>query len=308
MRRTDEPRVAREIEMDDGESRDEAGRMSFLAHLDELRRRLIWSAVFVAAGFALAFTFIDPVFDFVMRPMQQLLPAGQTLVYTDPSEAFVLQVKIAIIAGFILASPMVFAQVWLFIAPGLYSHEKRLALPFVAMSSVLFAGGVAFAHYVVFPIVWSFFGHFARDYMTFLPRVEPAFSMYLRLVVALGVTFQLPVLVLFLARMGLVTPGFMIRHFKFALLLIAIVAGVLSPDGGGVGMVAMGAPVIVLYVLSIGLAWAFGRPVANDGTSTLAVLAAVGGAWLRRSAAGAITVMTARSRTWPAIPKSRSTT
>ena len=103
--------------------------------------------------------------------------------------------------------------------------------------------------------------------MTFMPRVKPAFSMYLRLVLALGITFQLPTLVLFLARMGMITPRFMIRHFKFAILLIVIAAAVLSPDGGGVGMVVMGGPVILLYILSIGLAWIFGKKKPKDGDS-----------------------------------------
>src|SRR5262245_39340250 len=102
-----------------------SGMMSFLDHLDELRRRLIWAVAAVGVGFAVTFPFVDEIFAFIMRPMQRLLPAGQTLIYTDPSEAFMLEIKIAIIAGLIVASPMVFTQLWLFIAPGLYSHEKK---------------------------------------------------------------------------------------------------------------------------------------------------------------------------------------
>ena len=237
----------------------DAGKMSFLEHLDELRRRIIWSVASIGVGVLIVAAFIDNIFGFIMRPMQAMLPPGQTLIYTDPSEAFLLQIKIALIAGLIVASPMVFTQVWLFIAPGLYQHEKRLAIPFVVMSTVLFVSGAAFSHYAVFPLVWRFFVGFSTDYLTFMPRVEPAFSMYLRLMLALGITFQLPTIVLFLARMGMITPRFMIRNFKFAVLLIVIAAAVLSPDGGGVGMVVMGAPVVVLYIVSIGLAWAFGK-------------------------------------------------
>jgi sec-independent protein translocase protein TatC len=134
-----------------------------------------------------------------------------------------------------------------------------MAIPFVAMSSVLFVAGAAFSHYVVFPITWQFFVGFTNDILTFMPRVEPAFAIYMRLILALGITFQLPTVVLFLARMGLITPRFMITNFKYAVMLIVIAAAVLSPDGGGVGLVAMGAPVIVLYILSIGLAWIFGK-------------------------------------------------
>jgi sec-independent protein translocase protein TatC len=201
--------------------------------------------------------------------MQRLLPAGQTLVYTEPSEAFILQIKIALIAGLILASPLVFAQVWLFIAPGLYSHEKKWALPFIGMSTFFFVTGAAFSHYIVFPIVWRFFVGFTTDYLTFMPRVEPAFSMYLRLILAMGVTFQLPTLVLFLARMGLVSARFMIKHFKYAVLIIILLAAVLSPDGSGVGLVAMGGPVLLLYIFSIGLAWMFGKRKRKDDDSGL---------------------------------------
>ena len=235
------------------------GKMSFLEHLDELRKRIIWSLLALFIGFGIAFGFHDQIFDFVMRPMQQLLPKGGTLIYTDPSEAFMLHVQLALIAGLVLAIPVVATQLWLFIAPGLYSKEKKLAIPFVVMSTVLFVVGIAFNHYVVFPITWRFFVGFTNDILTFMPRVDPAFSMYMRLALALGITFQLPTVVLFLARMGMITPMFMIRHFKYAVLLIVIAAAVLSPDGGGVGMIAMGGPVILLYILSIGLAWMFGK-------------------------------------------------
>jgi sec-independent protein translocase protein TatC len=251
--------AADDDDWEDDDSESEQGKMSFLDHLDELRRRIIYSLVAILLGLGIALFFMGPLFQFIFRPMQALLPAGQTLIYTDPSEAFFLQIKIALMAGLILASPVVASQLWLFIAPGLYAHEKKLAIPFVVMSSTLFVGGAAFAHYLVFPIVWRFFVSFTTDFLTFMPRVEPAFSMYLRLVLALGITFQLPTLVLFLARLGIVTPRLMIRHFKYAVLLIVIAAAVLSPDGGGVGMLAMGGPVIVLYILSIGLAWLFGK-------------------------------------------------
>ena len=251
--------AADDDDWEDDDSESQQGKMSFLDHLDELRRRIIYSLVAILLGLGIALFFMGPLFQFIFRPMQALLPAGQTLIYTDPSEAFFLQIKIALMAGLILASPVVASQLWLFIAPGLYAHEKKLAIPFVVMSSTLFVGGAAFAHYLVFPIVWRFFVSFTTDFLTFMPRVEPAFSMYLRLVLALGITFQLPTLVLFLARLGIVTPRLMIRHFKYAVLLIVIASAVLSPDGGGVGMLAMGGPVIVLYILSIGLAWLFGK-------------------------------------------------
>ena len=239
---------------------DEAGgKMSFLEHLDELRRRIIYAVVSLAAGFIVCCFFISQIFDFIMRPMQLLLPPGGTLVYTDPSEAFILYIKIAVIGGLLLSSPAIFTQLWLFIAPGLYSHEKKWAIPFVAMSTFFFVLGAAFAHYVVFPLTWNFFVGFTTDILTFLPRIETSFSLYLRLVLAFGIVFQLPTLVLFLARMGVLTARFMIKHFKYAVLGIVIISAVITPDGGGVSLFAMTGPLIILYVFSIGLAWAFGK-------------------------------------------------
>jgi sec-independent protein translocase protein TatC len=238
---------------------DAGGKMSFLDHLDELRRRIIYSVIGVAIGFIVAVVYVDQLFEFIMLPMQQLLKPGQTLIYTEPSEAFMLHIKIALLAGLLGASPVVFSQVWLFVAPGLYSHEKKLAIPFIVMSTFFFVAGAAFSHYAVFPVVWRFMESFQNEFLTYTPRVEPSFSLYLRLILAVALTFQLPTVVLFLARMGLITPRFMIRNFKYAVLIIVAAAALLSPDGGGVGMVVMGAPVIALYILSIGLAWLFGK-------------------------------------------------
>jgi len=244
---------------DEVESSGTAGKMSFLEHLDELRRRIIYSLIAVGIGFAAAYVYIDRIFAFIMLPMKQMLLPGQKLIFTEPTEAFMLNIWIGLMAGLMIASPLVFSQVWLFIAPGLYSHEKKLAIPFIVMSTVLFVTGALFGHYVVFPIVWKFFVSYQNEFVDFAPRIEPAFSMYLRLVLALGLTFELPTIVLFLARMGMITPRFMIKNFKFAILLITIAAAVLSPDGGGVGMFAMGGPVILLYIVSIGLAGMFGK-------------------------------------------------
>ena len=243
---------------------DTGGKMSFLDHLDELRRRIIYSVVGVAVGFGAAFFWLNDLFTFIFKPMQAVLPAGQHLIYTEPGEQFFLMFKIGLMAGLILASPIVLSQVWLFIAPGLYSREKKLAIPFVLMGTVLFVGGAAFSHYLLFPVIWKFFATSSVEFVTFMPRIEPAFSWYLRLMLGTGLTFQLPTLVLFLAKMGLITPRFMIRNFGYAVIIIAIIAAVISPDPGGVGMAMMGLPVILLYILSIGLAWLFGKKRKKD--------------------------------------------
>ena len=251
---------ARAGETDGAPDEQAAGaRMSFLDHLDELRRRIIYAVLSILCGFVIAIFFIQQIFDFIMRPLQRLLPPGGTLIYTDPTEAFVLYIKIALIAGLILASPAVMAQVWLFVAPGLYSHEKKWAIPFVALSSLFFVLGAAFSHYVVFPLTWRFFVGFTNDILTFMPRIQPAFSIYLRLILAFGLVFQMPTLVLFLARMGVITARFMVRNFKYAFLIIIVLSAIVTPDGGGVSLVAMAGPVTLLYAFSIGLAWVFGK-------------------------------------------------
>ena len=244
---------------DDLDEADAAGKMSFLDHLDELRRRIINAVISIAVGVVIAVFFIDEIFDFIMRPLQAMLPAGQTLIYTEPTEAFMLKVKIALIAGLVIASPAVMTQVWLFIAPGLYVHEKKWAIPFIVMSTVCFVGGAAFSHYVVFPLTWAFFTSFTTDILTFMPRVQPAFSIYLRLLLAFGVVFQMPTIVLFLAKLGLLTARFLVKNLKYAVLIIFVVAAVITPDGSPITQAAMAGPMLLPYLFSIGLAWMFGK-------------------------------------------------
>jgi sec-independent protein translocase protein TatC len=259
--RYEEPDTDLELEQEEGA----AGKMSFLEHLDELRRRLLLSILSIGIGFVVAIIFIDRVFDFIMRPMAATLPAGRRMVYIEPTEAFMLRLKVAALVGLIIAAPAVMWQLWMFIAPGLYRREKRLALPFVISSSVLFVSGALFNHYVVFPFAFDFLGSFDTDYMEFLPRIEPVFSLYARMMLALGLVFQMPVLVFTLARLGLVTARFMVRNVKYAVLIIFVVAAVITPSADIVNQTIMAGPMLVLYVVSIGIAWVFGPRATNRG-------------------------------------------
>jgi sec-independent protein translocase protein TatC len=246
------------------------GKMSFLEHLDELRKRLVICAVSLLAGFLVGLVFVDRVFDFVMRPLQRVLPEGSMLVYTEPAEAFLLYMKIAALMGLFMALPVVLLQLWLFVAPGLYANEKKFAIPFVLLSTVFFSAGAAFSHYAVFPWAWKFFAGFGNDYMQFLPKIGPVFSLYVRMMLAMGAVFQMPTLVMFLARVGLVTPRFLIRHTKYAILIIFIVAAVLTPSPDVVSQLLMAGPMILLYGLSIVVAWIFkkrGQAGENDRPS-----------------------------------------
>ena len=253
-----------ESQLDDVAEHDRAGgKMSFLDHLDELRKRLIVSAVTLIVGFLFAsiFVFNGYIFNFIMGGMQEALPPGDQLVYTEPTEAFLLYIKMAALAGLFLAIPVVLHQFWLFVAPGLYAHEKRFAIPFVFFASAFFAGGALFSHYMLFPWAWRFFASFSEqsEIMQFMPRIQPAFSLYVKLMLACGLVFQMPTLVFFLARIGAVTPGFLARNIKYAILLIFIFAAVLTPTGDPVTLTMMAAPMIALYLFSIFIAWVFRR-------------------------------------------------
>ena len=257
--------------VDDGDEEEEeeedgaGGKMSFLDHLDELRTRLIASFSALAAGFIVCFAFITPIFDFIMEPLAAVLEDGVRMIYTSAPEYFFLELKMAALAGLILATPVVMSQVWLFIAPGLYAHEKKFAIPFVAFASVFFIGGTLFGHYTLFRVAWGFFANFGaeNEYVAFTPRLQDAFALYVRLVLACGVVFQLPTIVFFLARMGVATPDFLIRNFKYAFLLCFIFAAILTPTPDPVTMTVMAGPMLALYVLSIGIAWVFQKRRAD---------------------------------------------
>jgi sec-independent protein translocase protein TatC len=246
-----------EPDWDDHPPDSDGGKMSFLEHLDELRRRIIYSIVAVAGCFIGAWFFVEDLVRFVFEPM--VVMTGQPFQGTEPPELFMVRIKLAAMAGLLVAMPVVASQVWLFIAPGLYAHEKKWAVPFVVFATVCFAGGSAFSHFVVFPFTWGFFAGFGNEIAKFQPRFAPTFGIYIRLMLAFGLVFQTPVLVLFLARMGLLTARFMITHFKYALLGIFILSAVITPGGDWVTMLAMAGPLTMLYVFSIGIAWAFAK-------------------------------------------------
>jgi sec-independent protein translocase protein TatC len=243
------------------------GKMSFLEHLDELRKRLIYSVMSLGIGVGIAALFIGRIYAFVMRPMQRMLPPGSKLIYTEAPEAFMLYIRLAIIAGLVIAAPLIVSQLWLFIAPALYQKERRFAVPFVILASTGFIGGAAFAHYVVFPVMWKFFSGFSNDFVAFMPRIEDAFSLYIKMVVGMALVFQMPTIVFFLAKMGVVTARQMLHYFKYAVLGIFIVAAAVapSPDMGSQFIVAI--PMIGLYFISVLIAWMFGKKQVSESES-----------------------------------------
>ena len=229
--------------------------MGFLEHLDELRARLIRSCLAIGVGMVGAFVFVDRIADFVEGPILRALPTGTTLVFIRPGEAFSFYLDLALIGGVVLAAPYVMFQVWGFIAPGLYAKEKRFAVPFVILTTVGTLGGALFSHYVLFPAMIAFFGTFDSPKMRFMPRIEDTFDLYKTMMLGMVAVFQLPTLVFFLAKMRLVTAGFLWRNIKYAILAIFIIAAVLTPSSDPWNQAVFAAPMLALYVISIGIAW-----------------------------------------------------
>jgi len=240
------------------------GRMTFLEHLDELRKRITHAVVALLVGFLIAFAFIERTETFVYARLTADIPGGQ-FIFTEPGEAFFIMLKIAALSGVLIASPYIMWQVWLFIAPGLYAREKKLAIPFVLGSSALFIAGTAFSHYVLFPAAWRFFASFSNEWVVFTPRIDPVFGLYVKLMLGMGLVFQMPMLILVLARLGIVNARFLARNIKYAVLLIFIVAAVITPDGSPVSQALVAAPMFLLYLIGIGVAWAFGKSEKGNG-------------------------------------------
>jgi sec-independent protein translocase protein TatC len=193
-----------------------------------------------------------------------MLPPDVKLVYTQPGEAFALYVQVALIVGIVLAAPFIMWQLWLFIAPGLYVHEKKFAIPFVFLSTAGFLGGALFSHYIVFPYMIAFFGTFNSASLGFLPRLEDVFDLYTKMLIGMGIVFQMPTLVFSLARMELLTAGFLWRNIKYAVLAIVVIAAVATPTSDPFNQMVFALPMLGLYVLSIGIAWIVAPKKTNE--------------------------------------------
>jgi sec-independent protein translocase protein TatC len=229
--------------------------ISVLEALEQFRRRLIRSAIAVLVGMLIAFTFIDRIVGFVLAPARRMLPEGSHLIFTQPVEAFSLYIDIALLAGTVIAAPYVLFQFWLLIAPALYAQQKKFAVPFVLLTSLGAVGGAAFSHYIVFPYMIAFFGTFSSPEVAFLPRVEDTFDLYVKMLIGMMLVFQIPTVVFFLAKMGLVTARFLWKNTKYAILVIFIIAAVVTPTADPWNQTVFAAPMVALYMLSIGIAW-----------------------------------------------------
>jgi sec-independent protein translocase protein TatC len=233
-------------------------KMSFLEHLDELRRRIIFVAISLGVAFVVCFTFSTQIFEFLMDPMTRALPEGSELIATKVPEIFVLHLKMSFFVAIFVAAPAWLTQVWLFIAPGLYQNERKFAIPFIFFGTFFFLAGAAFSHFMVFPTAVRFLTTFGSEDIEIMLTVSELFGFYSRVILGAGLVFQIPTVVFLLSRLGLVTPAFLIRNFKYAVLTIFILAAIITPPDV-VTQTLMAFPMIGLYLFSIGVAWAFGR-------------------------------------------------
>lgn len=233
-------------------------KMTFLEHLEELRQRLVRSALSLVVGFGLCWNFRERIFQVMTQPMRE---AGykDAFIYTSPAEALMLYMKMAFFVGIFVASPYILWEIWGFISPGLYKHEKAYAVPFIGAGSLFFAGGALFGHYFLFPLTFKFLGEFGGPDMRLLPRIGEYYSFYSWFLLGLGLVFQIPVVIFVLARIGLVTTGFLLRAWKWVFVGAFVVSAFITPTADMVTQTALALPIIGLYFLGVAVAWVFGR-------------------------------------------------
>lgn len=237
--------------------------MGLMDHLSELRGRLVRCCLAVMVGFITCWAVVDPIFDALVAPLLSVLPDGSHAIYTTLPEGFFTRMHIAFVAGVFVSSPAIFYQVWAFIAPGLYEEEKRSIIPVAVMSAFFFISGGAFCYFVVFPNAFAFFMSYATDTIVAMPKISDYLSFVLKLILAFGLVFEMPLFAFFLARMGIITAELMRRVRRYAILAIFIVAAILSPPDV-VSQLLMAAPMLVLYEVSIFVAAGFGKKPAKE--------------------------------------------
>lgn len=230
----------------------------FTAHLEELRKRLIVCFVAVGVGFVVSYGFKEKLFQILTRPLISVMNAQDNLIFTGLPEAFFTYLKVAFLAGLMLATPVLIYQFWMFVAPGLYDKEKRYMIPIVLLSSVFFLGGALFGYFIVFPFGFKFFLGFATDTIRPLPSMKEYLAFSAKLLLAFGLVFELPLIITFLAKLGIVSVDFLKKNRKYALLLFFVFAAILTPPDV-VTQILMAFPLMILYEISIIGARIFGK-------------------------------------------------
>jgi sec-independent protein translocase protein TatC len=250
------PELATEVPSGE-EEKESMPTMGFLDHLEELRRRIIYSIISVAVGFCICWWKVERIYDVMQRPIMDALKSNgmaEKLVYLNPTEPFNLYLKIAALAGLFLTSPFVLYQVWMFISPGLYRKEKKYVVPFMVSTITLFAAGGYFGYKIVYPAALTFLINFGKQFQPMITIGEYT-SLFLSIILGMGLIFEMPILVFFLSLMGIISAGFMWKNFRYSILVIFIIAAIVTPTTDILNMCIFAAPMIALYAVSIGVAW-----------------------------------------------------
>lgn len=226
--------------------------MSLMEHLEELRKRLLWSILYLGLGMVLAYIFRKPLIDFIQRPLVNI---GLRMTMTHPTDALNFVIKTSVVFGAIFASPLILYQVWLFISPGMYAHEKKYVMPFMTATVGLFLGGAWFGYRYVLPGAMKvLIQDFGKNF-THMITIEDYTGFFLAVILGLGVTFELPVLMFFLALFGIVDAKFLLKNFRYAVFIIFLIAAIICPTPDPIGMCLFASPMLVLYLAGVGVAY-----------------------------------------------------
>jgi sec-independent protein translocase protein TatC len=226
-------------------------KMPLTSHLEELRKRLVRILIAVGIAFLGCFAFKEEIFRIVAQPLISVLPPGSHMVYTGLPEAFFTYIKVSLYAGIFVASPVVLYQVWKFISPGLFPKEKKFVAPFVITSTLLFVGGVCFGYFLVLPGAYKFFLEFTTDFLKPMLSMREYLTLTLKLLLAFGIIFEIPVFLFFMTKIGLVTPRKLARMRRYAIVVCFIVAAIITPTPDAFTQCMMAIPMIVLYEVGI---------------------------------------------------------
>ncbi len=241
----------------------ELPRMTLLDHLDELRRRILHTAVALFVAFLGCWYVSRQIFEWLAVPIKRFLPAGERLAFTALADPFMLYIKVALLAAIFVSSPVILLEIWLFLRPGLYRHERRLAAPFIIFCTIFFVCGGYFGYRIAFPMVVRFLLTVGQDFRPVI-TVQTYFAMMSKILLGLGLVFEMPMLIFFLARIGVVTARQLLRWFRYAVLAIFIIAAVITPTPDVATQTVFALPMILLYLIGVVVAALFGRPRESD--------------------------------------------
>jgi len=238
-------------------------KMPFTVHLEELRKRIVICFIAIGAGFIVSYGFKEKIFHYLTIPLISAMQADDKLIFTGLPEAFFTYLKVSLLSGLMLSAPVLLYQFWVFVAPGLYDKERKLLIPIVLLSSFFFIGGALFGYFIVFPFGFKFFLGFATETIKALPSMREYLSFSSKMLLAFGLVFELPLVITFFARLGIVTVEFLKKNRKYALLLFFVFAAILTPPDV-VTQIMMAFPLMVLYEISILGARVFGKKTTKN--------------------------------------------